>query len=215
MSEVTVRKRKGKRKPSGIRDEAETGTAKMQRVEVTPSRPAEAQSPKKASVPENRAVVDVSEDKQESKTFYGPKKGSSNIRVVTRVDYQPDVCKDYNETGFCGYGDSCKFLHDRTNYTKSWKMEKEWEKLSARNAMLGRKEVKIDHELPFACHICRGPFQEPVRTKCGHYFCQECAMARSTEDHRCAICKEPTFGIFNRANELIKELAKRGVQCGM
>jgi hypothetical protein len=25
-------------------------------------------------------------------------------------------CKDYKETGRCGYGDSCKFMHDRGDY---------------------------------------------------------------------------------------------------
>ncbi|KAL0231567.1 hypothetical protein GEMRC1_010971 [Eukaryota sp. GEM-RC1] len=29
------------------------------------------------------------------------------------VDIQPDVCKDWLETGFCGYGDACKFAHIR------------------------------------------------------------------------------------------------------
>ena len=62
----------------------------------------------------------------------GPvRSNNSTIRTVTIVDYQPDVCKDYkgaptsfdrglpfshvffSETGFCGFGDTCKFLHDR------------------------------------------------------------------------------------------------------
>lgn len=28
--------------------------------------------------------------------------------MISRFDYQPDICKDYKETGRCGYGDSCK-----------------------------------------------------------------------------------------------------------
>jgi len=62
----------------------------------------------------------------------GPQRSSNTIKTVTLVDYQPDVCKDYKgkwfqlwprqclpntvyatETGFCGFGDTCKFLHDR------------------------------------------------------------------------------------------------------
>src|SRR5205807_8001843 len=41
----------------------------------------------------------------------GPIKAPSNIRTITITDYAPDVSKDYKQTGFCGFGDSCKFLH--------------------------------------------------------------------------------------------------------
>ncbi|KAK9480787.1 hypothetical protein V1514DRAFT_324459 [Lipomyces japonicus] len=59
----------------------------------------------------------------------GPLKASSSIRSSTVVDYQPDVCKDYKLTGFCGYGDSCKFLHMRENYKAGWQLDKEWEEV--------------------------------------------------------------------------------------
>lgn len=58
----------------------------------------------------------------------GPMQGSSNIRITTRFDYQPDLCKDYKETGYCCFGDSCKFMHDRGDYKSGWQLEKEWEK---------------------------------------------------------------------------------------
>jgi RING finger protein 113A len=34
----------------------------------------------------------------------GPIRAPSNLRVTVRWDYQPDICKDYKETGFCGFG---------------------------------------------------------------------------------------------------------------
>ena len=45
-----------------------------------------------------------------------PMKSVENLRVTVRFDYQPDICKDYKETGYCGYGDNCKFMHDRGDY---------------------------------------------------------------------------------------------------
>jgi len=54
----------------------------------------------------------------------GPQKSSSTIRTVTVLDYQPDVCKDYKETGYCGFGDTCKFLHDRGNYLQGWQLDR-------------------------------------------------------------------------------------------
>lgn len=35
----------------------------------------------------------------------GPIKAATNIRTVTTTDFAPDVCKDYKQTGFCGYGE--------------------------------------------------------------------------------------------------------------
>ncbi len=28
--------------------------------------------------------------------------------------------------GYCGFGDSCKFLHDRSDYKYGWQLEQEW-----------------------------------------------------------------------------------------
>ena len=35
----------------------------------------------------------------------GPVKAPTNIRTITITDYNPEVCKDYKQTGFCGFGD--------------------------------------------------------------------------------------------------------------
>lgn len=33
-----------------------------------------------------------------------------------------EICKDYKETGYCSFGDSCKFIHDRGDYKSGWEI---------------------------------------------------------------------------------------------
>lgn len=123
---------------------------------------------------------------------HGPLRASAHIRMSVRFDYQPDLCKDYKETGYCGYGDACKFLHDRGDYKSGWQMEKEWDEKEKKRrdkvaAGRGGEDVEggdsVDEgseededALPFACFICREPFTDPVVTRCHHYFCEHCAL---------------------------------------
>ncbi|CAG7867724.1 unnamed protein product [Brassica rapa] len=78
------------------------------------------------------------------------------------------------ETRYCGYGDSCKFLHDRGDYKPGWQIEKEWEeaeKVRKRNKAMGveddddAKSEEDEDALLFACFIFREPFVDPVVTK--------------------------------------------------
>jgi RING finger protein 113A len=34
----------------------------------------------------------------------GPVKAPTNVRMTVVTDYSPDVCKDFKQTGFCGFG---------------------------------------------------------------------------------------------------------------
>lgn len=155
--------------------------------------------------------------------LHGPKKPSANFRMSVLVDYQPDVCKDYKETGYCGFGDSCKFLHDRGDYKAGWQLDRDWEeeqkarKERERQGWVDNDEEsdeESDDDLPFACFICREPWekcQDPVVTKCGHYFCEQCALKENAKTGKCFVCGEPTKGIFNVAHAIIKrEKAKSG-----
>jgi RING finger protein 113A len=65
--------------------------------------------------------------RDDSLGLHGPLRAPTNVRGICRIDYQPDLCKDFKETGYCGFGDSCKFLHDRSEYKGSWKIEQEWQ----------------------------------------------------------------------------------------
>ncbi|GJE92754.1 spliceosomal zinc finger-containing protein [Phanerochaete sordida] len=138
----------------------------------------------------------------------GPQRASgSTIRTVTIVDYQPDVCKDYKETGYCGFGDTCKFLHDRGTYLQGWQLDK----LAAdpkRQAEDESSDEDSDDEIPFACLICRKAFTDPVVTRCGHYFDSTCAIKRFARTPKCAACGTPTGGIFNRADKVIEKMKK-------
>lgn len=58
---------------------------------------------------------------------HGPMRASANVRLTFIMDYKPDICKDYKETGYCGYGDGCKFMHDRGDYKQGWQLDKEWD----------------------------------------------------------------------------------------
>lgn len=115
----------------------------------------------------------------------GPLRAPTNVRGICRVDYQPDVCKDYKETGYCTFGDSCKFLHDRSDYKAGWQVENDWQELQKKKKLElqkrlakaasgdagkddededeegedGVKKQKKDEDgLPFACFICRQAF---------------------------------------------------------
>ncbi|KAN0067056.1 hypothetical protein V8E54_014842 [Elaphomyces granulatus] len=158
----------------------------------------------------------------------GPMKAPTNIRTITVTDYCPDVCKDYKQTGFCGFGDSCKFLHAREDYKQGWEIDREWEistkgkKLAGQTVSSRGKDAKTagdgdedeyDDELlksiPFACVICKKSYTNPIITKCGHYFCESCALQRYRKSPSCAVCGAGTSGVFNVAKKLNRLLDKK------
>ncbi|TMW68459.1 hypothetical protein Poli38472_005927 [Pythium oligandrum] len=150
----------------------------------------------------------------------GPIRAQTWARSISRFDYQPDICKDYKETGFCGYGDSCKFLHDRGDYKSGWQIEQEYaEKEKKRQQRLAqglsadaddddddddKYVIKSDDEddEQFACTICRQPFRNAVETLCGHFFCEQCALKHFKKTSRCFNCKKQTNGVFHAAEKL-------------
>ncbi|RDD44012.1 RING finger protein 113A [Trichoplax sp. H2] len=137
----------------------------------------------------------------------GPIRAPAYLRATTRWDYQPDICKDYKETGYCGYGDNCKFLHDRGDYKHGWQLERESTANFNDEEDAHKYEISdSDDELPFACFICRESFKNPVVTKCQHYFCEKCALDHYRKTQRCFVCSAQTGGIFKPAKDLIAKL---------
>ncbi|KAL2263838.1 hypothetical protein VTK26DRAFT_4886 [Humicola hyalothermophila] len=177
------------------------------------------------------------------KAAVGPVRAPAHIRTVTITDMAPDVCKDWKQTGFCGFGDGCKFLHAREDYAHGWQLDREWERVTKGKKVLagtvvasadrrrgGNAEGQRDEDgdgaaaeeggeeeeeaamlenIPFACIICRGPYRSPIVTRCGHYFCEACALKRYRKDPSCAACGAGTNGVFNAAKRLQKLLDKK------
>jgi len=77
-------------------------------------------------------TVEQARASMKAKGTQGPLRAPAFIRTTAVFDYQPDVCKDYKETGFCGFGDSCLYMHDRSDYKTGWQQEKEWDEQQAK-----------------------------------------------------------------------------------
>ena len=74
----------------------------------------------------------------------------------------------------------------------------------------------VDDGVPFACHICRKSFTNPIITSCGHYFDEGCLLAHlrgssttvesssssSAATTACPICYKDTHGVMNYPTKL-------------
>lgn len=153
---------------------------------------------------------------------HGPMRAATNVRSTFVMDYKPDICKDYKQTGFCGWGDACKFLHDRGDYKQGWQLDRDWEikekarkAAEARMAQLGedgaadQSEEELEDGLPESCAICNTLWLEakfPVVTSCGHSFCERCALQHNAKESTCFTCGKDTGGMFNAAKNIIKRV---------
>ncbi|CAH8457892.1 unnamed protein product [Schistosoma intercalatum] len=144
----------------------------------------------------------------------GPMRAPANLRATVRWDYQPDICKDYKETGFCSFGDSCKFLHDRSDYKHGWQIEQELaEGVYGIDGEDNRYEISHNssedegfEDIPLFCMICRKDYKDPVVTICKHYFCSDCALQRYKKTARCYACTTDTKGFFKFAKNLLSRI---------
>lgn len=119
-----------------------------------------------------------------------------------------------------------KYLHSREDYKHGWQLDKEWDDVTKGKKNLGGtvvasanrdkgadddddEEEAMLQNIPFVCIICEKDYTAPVVTRCGHYFCERCALQRFRRDPTCAACGAGTNGVFNNAKRLTKLLEKK------
>ncbi|OON22064.1 DnaJ domain protein [Opisthorchis viverrini] len=134
---------------------------------------------------------------------YPMMKGPMKLQLLTKLH------------GQC-FGDSCKFLHDRSDYKHGWQIEQEL--MEGTYGIEGNdnryeighhssEEEAQDEDIPLQCLICRKDYKDPVVTTCRHYFCEECALKRYKKTARCYACTADTKGFFKFAKDLLPRLA--------
>ncbi|MEN2497511.1 MAG: hypothetical protein MHMPM18_001885 [Marteilia pararefringens] len=140
------------------------------------------------------------------------------IRQTTVWDYKLDICKDHKETGYCGYGDSCKFIHDRSDYKPGWLIEKEFEDAKKGDAFDeedGDENKYLvsssESEEQLICEICnqdlytdinddsnnnRTAAKQVVSTRCQHLFHEDCILKYFRCTTKCKVCRSETSGML-------------------
>lgn len=143
-------------------------------------------------------------------------KQASNLKATILVDYQRDICKDFKQTGYCGYGDSCKFLHSRDDFKAGWKLNKDWKLTEVEKSneeydeeLKHNKDNKTEDskEISLKCFICKDTYKNPIATPCKHYFCRTCFLKRIKSDTTCPVCQKDTQGkakIIHNMSNLVK-----------
>ncbi|EDR26395.1 RING finger protein 113A, putative [Entamoeba dispar SAW760] len=137
---------------------------------------------------------------------------TTHFKKNCRYDYQPEICKDFYETGYCGYGENCKFIHDRSLTKSSLTLEREFEENRKHEAqkkteelMKEQKEadeIKLQKEKEqkkeTICPKCQKKYNEektPMIMKCGDWICSDCAIGCK----KCPVCNTSTGGVFKAA----------------
>ncbi|KAK4935587.1 RNA-splicing factor [Elasticomyces elasticus] len=110
-------------------------------------------------------------------------------------------------------------LKQSSNLDKEWEIDTKGKKVSGKTVASANRngqstqddedDEKLLESIPFACIICKKAYANPIVTKCGHYFCEACALKRYRKDPSCAACGTGTGGVFNVAKKLNRLLERK------
>lgn len=171
---------------------------------------------------------------EKSSKFYatvGPVRSFNTIKHTNTIDYNPSRCKDFFEAGYCVFGNSCIFIHDRNDYKFGWEEERDWEqkqkrKMERRQRRLEAAEEGREDEVSLStedeevdaneepakyghidpkCTICGGQYVNPTLIDCGHVFCDRCAQQQYMSTGKCSKCGKKNQGIFNSGAKILEK----------
>lgn len=115
------------------------------------------------------------------------------------MDYEPLLCKEYKLKGYCGYGDTCKFIHSRDDYINDRKLvRKHWKKSIEAKDDKTQLEVNVIDK----CLLCNEAFgginsKKLVQLRCKHVFCKDCFLdSLKNNDTKCKSCGAESNGIM-------------------
>lgn len=182
---------------------------------------------------EKSAHQKMREQNEKSAKFFaavGPTRSFNTIKHTNTIDYNPSRCKDWYEAGYCVFGNSCIFAHDRSDYKFGWEQEIDWEKKQKRKmerrqrrleaAEQGREDESESTEeqelgdndvdwkyahIDAQCLICQGQYTSPTLLECGHIFCEGCAQHQYAKSGKCFKCSKKLNGIFNNGRKTLEK----------
>ena len=93
---------------------------------IKANNPQKAENSEILNKPEKREEI-FQNKKNQKKNFFGPSKINRHFKNPITVDYNPSICKDFKDSGYCTWGSTCIYAHDRTEYKRGWELDKEWE----------------------------------------------------------------------------------------
>ena len=72
------------------------------------------------------------------------------LRSSILVDYKTGICKDFRDTGFCGFGDNCIFMHDRSDLYTGWELDNMFKYEEYKKKVFDKKKTNAKNK---ACRI--------------------------------------------------------------
>lgn len=77
-------------------------------------------------------------------------------------------CTPFNKTGYCKYGNTCKYSHIRLNTCSD----------------------------TILCPLCNKEILNAVSTNCSHEYCLDCVKLNRDSLEKCVVCQKELYGVF-------------------